>query len=73
MTGGVDEVEAAVDAVVHYVPAVETTLVRQVLLKLTVYVADDGLEAVSMKTEHQYFFIFKINEMVIFAQTRGVA
>ena len=60
MTGRVDEVETAVDTVVHYVPAVESTLVIQVLLKLTVYVANDGLEAVPRKTAHQYFIVLKI-------------
>ena len=50
MTGWVDEVEAAVDAVVDNVPAVEPALVREILLELAVYVANDRLEAVHKKT-----------------------
>lgn len=45
MSRWVDEVEAAVDTVVHYVSSIETTLIRQVLLKLIVNVLDDLLEA----------------------------
>ena len=37
----VDEVEAAVDAVVDDVPTVETALVGKVFLELRVYVAND--------------------------------
>ena len=42
----VDEVEAAVDAVVDDVPAIQTTLICEIFLKLRVDVANDGLEAV---------------------------
>ena len=42
----VDEVEAAVDAVVDDVPAIETALIREIFLKLRVDVANDRLEAV---------------------------
>lgn len=39
-----DEVEAAVDPVVHYVSAVEATFVVEVALELVVDVGDDGAE-----------------------------
>ena len=42
---GRDEVEAAMDAVVADVAAIEPRLVLQVLLELLVDVSDDGLEA----------------------------
>ena len=45
MSGGRDEVKAAVDAVVANVASVETGFVLQVLLELIVNVGDDGLEA----------------------------
>ena len=41
----VDEVEAAVDAVVDDVPSIETALVGEIFLKLRVDVANNGLEA----------------------------
>jgi hypothetical protein len=40
-----DEVETAVDSVVHDVPSVQATLVMQVTLKLVIDVAYDGAEA----------------------------
>lgn len=40
-----DEVEAAVDAVIHDVSAVQAALVVQVALELVVDVGDDGVEA----------------------------
>lgn len=40
-----DEIEAAVDAVVNDVPAIQAALVVEVALKLVVDVADDGAEA----------------------------
>lgn len=42
MTKRRDEVEAAVDPVVHYVTAVQATLVPQKALKLIVDVLNDG-------------------------------
>ena len=45
MAGGVDEVEAAVDAVVDNVAPVEAALVLQVLLVLVVDVLDDVAKA----------------------------
>ena len=48
MSGGVDEIEAAVHAVVDDVAAVESTLVLQVSLELLVDVGDDVLEAVGV-------------------------
>ena len=46
MSKGQDEVEAAVQPVVHNVPMVQAALVVQALLELLVNVGDDGLEAV---------------------------
>lgn len=39
-----DEIEAAVNAVVHDVPSVQTALVVEIALKLVVDVGDDGAE-----------------------------
>lgn len=44
MPEGGDEIEAAVDPIVHNVSAVEAALVVEVALKLVVDVADDGAE-----------------------------
>ena len=58
VSGGVDEVEAAVDAVVHDVPAVEAALIMQVLLKLVVYVLDDRLEAAPNTNILTFFYYY---------------
>ena len=50
MAGRVDEVEAAVDAVVDDVASVESALVLQVLLVLVVDVLDDVLEAETQRS-----------------------
>lgn len=44
MPEGGDEIEAAVDPIVHNVSAVKAALVVEVALKLVVDVADDGAE-----------------------------
>lgn len=44
-----DEVEAAVDAIIHDVSAVQAALVVQVTLELIVNVGDDGVEAENKK------------------------
>lgn len=53
MPEGGDEIEAAVDPIVHDVPAVEAALVVEVALKLVVDVADDGAETGREKGEGQ--------------------
>ena len=53
MSSRVDEVEAAVDAVVHNVPAVQAALISQVLLKLVVYVLDHRFEATTQQKSTQ--------------------
>ena len=50
---GRDEVEAAVDPVVHDVSPVQPALVVKVALKLVVDVLDDGLEAVAGRRRHR--------------------
>ncbi len=52
MTQRGNEVEAAVHTVVHYVSAVESTLIMQVALKLVIDVGDNGVKTVQDKTEH---------------------
>ncbi len=52
MTQRGNEVEAAVHTVVHNVPAVESTLIMQVALKLVIDVGDNGVKTVQEKTEH---------------------
>ncbi len=47
MSYGVDEVEAAVDAMILNVPPVETTLIPQVLLILLIHIVYHGLPAIS--------------------------
>lgn len=49
MTEGRDEVEAAVDPVVHYVAAIETALVTQKALELIVDVLDYGTKTAADK------------------------
>lgn len=41
---GGDEIEAAMDPIVHNVSAIKTALIVEVALKLVVDVADDGAE-----------------------------
>lgn len=48
-----DEVEAAVDAIIHDVSAVQAALVVQVTLELIVDVGNDGVEAEKQKAEMQ--------------------
>ena len=55
MTGGVDEVETAVYAIVDNVPSIQATLVFQVLLKLVVYVLYDLTEAGQTKQKPQLY------------------
>lgn len=51
MPEGGDEIEAAVDPIVHNVSAVKAALVVEVALKLVVDVADDGAETGREKEE----------------------
>ena len=46
VAGRIDEIETAVNAIVHNVAPIQTRLVLEVLLKLVVYVLNDWLETV---------------------------
>lgn len=48
-----DEVEAAVHSVVHYVSAIQPTLIMEVAFKLVVNVLDDGLKTVIEKNKNK--------------------
>lgn len=52
MTQRGNEVEAAVHTVVHDVPAVESTFIMQVALKLVIDVRDNGVKTVQQKREY---------------------
>lgn len=49
MSEGRDEVEAAVDAIVHYVATVQSTFVAKKPFKLVVNVLDDGAKAAAQE------------------------
>lgn len=51
-----DEVETAVNSVVHDVPAVQTALIVQVALELIINILYDGLKAVREKNKDQTQF-----------------